>query len=1093
MSLFERWSGKIIIPALPAEKIKIGQNTIVQESIPPFEVTAKLYDSQISGYWFLRTDTPQPFDSFYLRENRAKRKPVDRAVLITKSSVPVDLWDINTKFGWDNAAYIGEHFNSPEKVTKSWKDQFRFQLEDRQMNIPGLRRPQIGALHAILAHFAVGQDQGPATVVLPTGTGKTETMISALVCAQSPRLLVLVPTDILRRQIAEKFETLGLLRELKCLPGYACSPRVARITKGIRTIEEAKHLLANANVMVALPQTLEASDKGAAFYLCKECSTLFVDEAHHIKAQTWESVRDRFVGKQVVQFTATPFRNDRKHIGGKIIFNYKLSDAQKDQFYKPIRLKTVEEFGEEDLRNRAIAEKAISVLREDRKSYDHLLMARVKNRQKAEELLPLYQKLAPEFRPVVVYSGSGRMRENKNAFKSLRDKSERGSKIVICVNMLGEGFDLPELKVAAVHDNHKSLAVTLQFIGRFTRRGENVGNAAVVINIADPDAEKRLQELYAEGADWDHLVSRLSENQISSEIRLQELVESLKASGDLHGNISLWNLRPMFSTQIYRTTGMDWSPLRFEDAFPGHAVLWHSLSSDPHVLVVVAQQQHEVRWGKYENIQEITYDLLLAYWDQDQNALFMHASDYDRMKVSRVAKIITSDDTRVLNGPRVFNVLNNVQLPLVKSLGSSRFGAISFTSYFGPNVTEGLADIEKRHSELNYIGCLGYEDGERVLWGAANRKAKIWQRCSGSIDEWMAWCGRTYNKLMDDSNLGSNITRDFLRPDALTALYKMPPIAVQWGEYIQSSFSNYLSVLFGKSEVPLYFADMEIVDATDEAITIAFFTNDFRSVYNFRIGDALPKGYSYELQEGPPIAFRINRHTIRDFNDQMYKDPLIVRYVDGTYSYNNYHIPIDLGADNYPAERIEVWDWHGVALDRESMGIGVDKNTIQYRTYENLAGDFDAVVNDDGPGEAGDLVCLRDISPDTIELCLVHCKSAYGGKVSGDIRNLYTVCGQAQKSITTKHQGIKKLSLDIRRRHQKWVNRGGSRFLKGDLTLLSYFAEKSRKAQVKFEVIVVQPGISRSSLTSDMAKLLGTTELFLKKTTEAEFRVISSE
>jgi len=129
-------------------------------------------------------------------------------------------------------------------------------------------------------------------------------------------------------------------------------------------------------------------------------------------------------------------------------------------------------------------------------------MARVKSKSKADELLPLYQELAPELNPLVVYSGPGRKGQNDRAFKLLRDKSENGAKIVICVDMLGEGFDLPELKVAAIHDNHKSLAVTLQFVGRFTRRGENVGDAAVVINIADSNAEKRLQELYAEGADW---------------------------------------------------------------------------------------------------------------------------------------------------------------------------------------------------------------------------------------------------------------------------------------------------------------------------------------------------------------------------------------------------------------------------------------------------------------------------------------------------------------------------------------------------------------------------------------------------------------
>ena len=163
--------------------------------------------------------------------------------------------------------------------------------------------------------------------------------------------------------------------------------------------------------------------------------------------------------------------------------------------------------------------------------------------------------------------------------------------------MLGEGFDHSELKVAAVHDNHKSLAVTLQFVGRFTRRGENVGNAAVVINIADTNAEKRLEELYSEGADWDHLISRLSETQIEGELQLQNVIDNLKSSGDLHDKISLWNLHPTLSTQVYRTNCDNWSPLRFRDAFLKKAQLWHSVSTKEHVLVVVAYQEFPVKWG----------------------------------------------------------------------------------------------------------------------------------------------------------------------------------------------------------------------------------------------------------------------------------------------------------------------------------------------------------------------------------------------------------------------------------------------------------------------------------------------------------------
>ena len=115
---------------------------------------------------------------------------------------------------------------------------------------------------------------------------------------------------------------------------------------------------------------------------------------------------------------------------------------------------------------------------------------------------------------------------------------------------------LPNLKVAALHDTHKSLAITLQFIGRFTRKGAwgEIGEATVVANIADPSTEKKLASLYAEGADWDQLIRRLSEDRIGTELRLQEVVIGLKEAGDLGAQLSLWNLRPSLSAQFFRTT-----------------------------------------------------------------------------------------------------------------------------------------------------------------------------------------------------------------------------------------------------------------------------------------------------------------------------------------------------------------------------------------------------------------------------------------------------------------------------------------------------------------------------------------------------------
>ena len=259
---------------------------------------------------------------------------------------------------WDAFGELETYADTPEKVLLAWTNKFDFRTEDEAVGLPGLRTPQIGALHAISAHFAVGTEFDAATVVLPTGTGKTETMLATLVYRRLPRALVLVPSDALRSQIGRKFISLGILPEAEVVPVEIARPRVAVIATGVRTVDEARELIENANVIVALPNSLEASDQAAVTYLTEACSDLIVDEAHHVTAGTWAAVRERFKNKRIIQFTATLFRRDNERVDGKIIFNYKLGDAQAAGYYRPINLRTIEEYGDEDARDRAIAHSA---------------------------------------------------------------------------------------------------------------------------------------------------------------------------------------------------------------------------------------------------------------------------------------------------------------------------------------------------------------------------------------------------------------------------------------------------------------------------------------------------------------------------------------------------------------------------------------------------------------------------------------------------------------------------------------------------------------------------------------------------------------
>ena len=226
---------------------------------------------------------------------------------------------------------------------------------------------------------------------------------------------MLVPSDTLRSQIGRKFLTLGVLPDAQVVPREISLPRVAVIGRGIQSVEDAQALVEQSNVIVALPNILEASSAEAMTVLVDGCSDLIVDEAHHVTADTWNKIRERFKAKRILQFTATPFRRDGKRIDGKIIFNYKLGDAQAAGYYRRITLKTVEEYGDSEARDRAIAEAAVAALRRDREelSLDHLLMARTQSKERADAVATIYQELAPDLRPVVVYSGPGRTTANR--------------------------------------------------------------------------------------------------------------------------------------------------------------------------------------------------------------------------------------------------------------------------------------------------------------------------------------------------------------------------------------------------------------------------------------------------------------------------------------------------------------------------------------------------------------------------------------------------------------------------------------------------------------------------------------------------------
>ncbi len=142
-----------------------------------------------------------------------------------------------------------------------------------------------------------------------------------LVIGGVDKLLVVVPSDQLRTQISEKFASLGVLKKFGLLKEAALYPIVATLKRAPTSLEEVDAIFGRAQVIVATMQSVSRLSVELKDRIATHITHLFVDEAHHIGAATWKAFKTHFVRQKrmILQFTATPYRNDNKRVDGKFI------------------------------------------------------------------------------------------------------------------------------------------------------------------------------------------------------------------------------------------------------------------------------------------------------------------------------------------------------------------------------------------------------------------------------------------------------------------------------------------------------------------------------------------------------------------------------------------------------------------------------------------------------------------------------------------------------------------------------------------------------------------------------------------------------
>ncbi len=973
-------------------------------------------------------------------------------------------------------------FHSREAVLASLVDNFSLVESNEDRDRGGLRRPQVGAVHAILADWTTGSSE-PITIVMPTGTGKTETMLAVTAAVRPDLLLVLVPSNALREQIAKKFETWGILKDLGCLNSQVHHLAVGQIRHAFLSQEKATHFAKSCNVIITTPNALNASTPETKMTLLKECSHLFVDEAHHIAARTWRETCDTFVGKPIVQFTATPFREDGRHLGGRLAYNFPLREAQNDGYFASINYRSIVAFLDPD---RAIALEAVKHLRRDvRNGLDHLLMARTKRIGRVREILHLYEEIAPEFYPVVLHSGL-RVAERREALRVIDDRTSR---IILCVDMLGEGFDLPALKVAAIHDPHKSLGVTLQFIGRFARPTEGpASEATVVVGRPEGSYDVNLSGLYAEDADWNLLIRDLSESAVEEQEKLSEFEQGFQAISD---TVSIRNLLPKMSAVAYRTECTNWKPNKARELFGRLLTEEIIINQAEAVAWFVSENRTPVRWGHLRTVEELSYDLYVLYWDDQQQILYINSSTTKSLH-EKLAKAVCGESATRITGEKVYRLLAEVKRLVPTNVGvlDVRNASRRFSMHVGADVTEGFPVAEAQTKTKTNIFAYGFENGIKVSFGAS-LKGRIWSyRVAGNLSEWVDWCRAAGQKLVDDSIDIDSVFEHFIRPEVVESRPNLVPLGIEWPWNIHLRPTESLELHYENSTWPLIDADLELTSfSVSDPISFDVVTPQWRAPYVVTFpGDRIsyiPTGTDVLVQRAdsntPLSEFLQDRGLTLLFE----QDAVVVP--PGLLLKPNRELP------PYDPEELTVVDWTGVNLQVESQGADKKPDSIQRRTIEHIRSiaAWDVVVDDDGPGEIADIVAIR-VDGRELKICLVHCKYSSRDFPGARIDDLYDVCGQAQKSVRARRSVPSFFRNLIRREKRRYARVGRSGFEIGHAQKLYELEDSARLLKPSLKIMIAQPGLSKSKVSQPQLELLASTSVYLHETFNAAFEVLCS-
>ena len=533
-------------------------------------------------------------------------------------------------------------------------------------------------------------------------------------------------------------------------------------------------------------------------------------------------------------------------------------------------------------------------------------------------------------------------------------------RIVICVDMFGEGYDLPNLKILALHRKCKSLPIFMQLIGRFTRTSLDIklGTATIVANTASDDINEQFQELFSRDADWNLLLGNLGQERMEKEFfsssidskYCHELIRKLFSSNSLNiksSAIIYKNIK--FTIQnLFDSTDF----IKYFNSISEKNYL-SAIFPQENLGIILTRQKAMPAWVSSD---ELTFDLFNLYvFYRKNDDLFIHGSDKDAILNFGKKMCFTNHSFPDLY--RVFHDLNRSAFANVGMLALSR--DLRFRMYTGSDVFRQLNQIDINNNGVSNLFGHGFINGKKASIGCSI-KGTVWSMATVNIFEWMKWCNSLNEKNNDEIDI-KKFAKNMLEPFSV------------------SNLDDYKTLIISPIDLLTKTKNIQRINATtanQEKIFVEFYETNFNKQINGEILFDLKIFFSnnsyclfkfiYTLSEGFTLDSKIMNGINIDLSDNelehiayslelvIWTNKFEVISMNDKYGYRaEYTYQLE-------SQYVSQIDWSGVDINKESWKYGEVTNSVQGRIIDLLLvkNPPQILFYDDGSNELADLVAF---------------------------------------------------------------------------------------------------------------------------------------